>query len=338
MIIENYTEGKLKIGKKEWDVKNCELNQKDLIFYVDNPRVYSALRRTTDGNPPTQEEIEEHMCSLDRIKELKESIKENGGLINPLIVREGDWAVLEGNSRLAAYRLLAKTDPIRWGKVKCTVLPADIDDSTISTLLGVYHIVGTKDWSPYEQAGFLYRRKQATKFPIEIIAKEVGIAKGVAERYIKVYEYMISHNDLDPAQWSYYEELLKNGAIMTEIKKDPELETLIVNQIQSGEIETAADIRKIGKIAKAKTKKSKKVFDRYKKGEVTLYNAYEEVEDDGGFDKAYLKIRDFREYVTDSALSEGLKDSQKKADIVFDLKKIRNAIKNLIESLEGKDE
>lgn len=337
MEIKEYKEGKLKIGKREWDVKECELPQNELIFYVENPRVYSALR-TSPGHIPTQQEIEEHMCSLDRIKELKESIKENGGLINPLIVREGDWAVLEGNSRLAAYRLLAKIDPIKWGKVKCTVLPADIDESTISTLLGVYHIVGTKDWSPYEQAGFLYRRKQNSKLPIEIIAKEVGITKGTAEKYIRVYEYMLEKNDLDPEKWSYYEELLKNGAITSEIQKDPDLEELIVTQIQNGEIETAADVRKIGKIAKAKTKKAKKIFEQYKKGEKDLYSAYSEVQEDGGFDKAFQKVRDFREYITDNGFFDGVNQSVKKTDIVFDLKKIRLHLKGLIEQLEKKDE
>ncbi len=335
MEIKDYTEGKLKIGNREWDVKDCELQQNQLLFYVDNPRVYSALR-SEPGYVPTQKEIEDHMCSLDRIKELKESIKENGGLINPLIVREGDWAVLEGNSRLAAYRLLAKIDPIKWGKVKCKVLPADIDDSSISTLLGVYHIVGTKDWSPYEQAGFLFRRKNASKLPIEIIAKEVGITKGTAEKYIQVYQYMMDKNDLDPERWSYYEEFLKNGAITKEIEKDPDLENLIVDQIQSGEIETAADIRKIGKIAKSKTKKAKKVFEQFKKGEKDLYAAYSEVQEDGGFDKAFQKVRDFREYITDTSFSDSTKESVKKADILFDLKKIRNAIKNIIDSLEDK--
>lgn len=337
MEITNYTEGKLKIGKREWDVKNCELNQKDLIFYVDNPRVYSALRNF-DGDAPSQEEIEKHMCSLDRIKELKESIKENGGLINPLIVRDGDFAVLEGNSRLAAYRILAKQDPIKWSMVKCMVLPADIDESSIMTLLGVYHIVGTKDWSPYEQAGFLYRRKRDSKMPIELIAKEVGISKGVAENYIKVFEYMMEKNDLDPDRWSYYEEFLKNAAIKKEIAAHPELENVIVEQIQSGEIEAAADIRKIGKIAKSKTKKSKKVMEQYRKGETDLYSAYSEVQEEGGFDKVFQKVREFRDYIIEDGFVDGASNSIKKADIVFDLKKIRKQIGSIIDAIDGNND
>ncbi len=101
------------------------------------------------------------MCLQEHVKELKESIKSNGGLIDPIIVRDGDFVVLEGNSRLAAYRILYKTDPIKWAKIKVTLLPKDIPESAVFTLLGQYHIVGKDPWDPYEQAGYLYRRGEA---------------------------------------------------------------------------------------------------------------------------------------------------------------------------------
>lgn len=329
MKITNYTEGKLCIGKKEWDVKHCELNQRDLLFYADNPRVYSALHNMEDSEP-TQADIEDYMCKLDRIKELKEAIRQNGGLTTPLIVRDGDFAVLEGNSRLAAYRILARQDPIKWGMVKCTVLPSNIDESAIMTLLGQYHIVGTQDWSPYEQAGFLYRRKQNSKFPIESIAKEVGITKSVAENYIKVFEYMKQKNDLNPEKWSYYEEFLKNSAIQKETSRYPELEQIVVSQIQNGEIVTAADIRKIGKLAKSKTRKGKKVFEQYAKGQKDLYSAYSEVQEDGGFDRLFQKVRDFRDCLIAEGLTSEISGSVKRNDILFDLKKIKKEIEDIL--------
>ena len=48
--------------------------------------------------------------------------------------------------------------PLKWNLVKCTLLPADIDESLIFALLGRYHVNGKKNWAPYEQAGFFYRR------------------------------------------------------------------------------------------------------------------------------------------------------------------------------------
>ena len=154
---------KLTIGKADYNIREEELLHADLKFYPENPRVYSFL--DVANGVPDQETIEEVMTDMDHVKQLKESIKANGGLIDPLIVRDGDFVVLEGNSRLAAYRILQKQDPIKWAKVKCKILPSDISDKAIFTLLGQYHIIGRKDWSPYEQAGYLYRRRENSKQP-----------------------------------------------------------------------------------------------------------------------------------------------------------------------------
>tara|TARA_R110002124_G_scaffold144122_13_gene309043 strand:- start:11319 stop:11759 length:441 start_codon:yes stop_codon:yes gene_type:complete len=105
-----------------------------LKFYVDNPRIYSFVR--TEGHFPTQDEILERLLALEHVRELVHDIKTNGGLIDPLIVRGGALEVLEGNSRLAAYRFLFSQDPIRWSHVKCTVLPADIPQALVFALLG----------------------------------------------------------------------------------------------------------------------------------------------------------------------------------------------------------
>ena len=49
---------------------------------------------------------------MDHVKQLVQSIRANGGLTDPLIVQDGEFVVFEGNSRLAAYRLLARLDPL----------------------------------------------------------------------------------------------------------------------------------------------------------------------------------------------------------------------------------
>lgn len=81
------------------------LPQQKLKFFADNPRVYSIVR--ADGHEPTQDEIERQFGEFEHVRELREDIKRNGGLLEPLIVRGGTMEVLEGNSRLAAYRQLA---------------------------------------------------------------------------------------------------------------------------------------------------------------------------------------------------------------------------------------
>lgn len=318
----------LTIGKKDYEVEICELNQADLKFYTENPRVYSVLN--IGGEEPSQTEIEEHMCNLDHVKQLRLSIESNGGLIDPLIVRDGDYTVLEGNSRLAAYRLLCRTDAITWGKVKCKVLPADIDDAAIFALLGQYHIIGRKDWDPFEQANYLFRRHQQTRLPVEYMAQELGISKQKAKNMIEVIRFMIENDDLNKRHWSHYEEYLKNGGIKKYRETNPDIDETIVEAIKTETIREAADMRKLGEIAKVGDKQSKKVMQKIAEGEIDLYEGYEEVQDAGKLDDVVKKLKTFRRYINDNTIEKQIKGSEeiyKQAQ--FEIKKIIKRLQDL---------
>jgi hypothetical protein len=318
----------LTIGKNNYEIENCELNQADLKFYTENPRVYSVLN--IDGTEPSQEEIEDHMCNLDHVKQLKLSIESNGGLIDPLIVRDGDFTVLEGNSRLAAYRLLCRTDPITWGKVKCKVLPADIDDKAIFALLGQYHIIGRKDWDPFEQANYLYRRYQQTSLPVEYMAEELGISKQKANSMIEVVKFMIENDDLNKRHWSYYEEYLKNGGIKKYRETNPNIDETIAKAVKAETIKEASDMRKLGEIAKVGDKQSKKVMSKIAEGEMDLYEGYAEVQDAGKFDDVVKKLKNFRQYINGDTIEKQIKGSDeiyKQAQ--FEIKKIIRRLQDL---------
>jgi hypothetical protein len=130
-------------------------DQSRLLFYQLNPRTYSHLWKTDDCEP-TQGEIQNVLTATDYVREhLVPSIKANGGLIEPLLVKGN--VVLEGNSRLAAYRILAQGCDKKWQKVRVRRLPNSITEAEVFALLGEFHIDGKKDWAPFEQAGYLYR-------------------------------------------------------------------------------------------------------------------------------------------------------------------------------------
>ncbi len=323
----------LTIGKKIIEVQLVELNQASLQFYTENPRVYSVLNAI--GNEPTQEEIEKHMCSLEHVKQLKVSIESNGGLIDPLIVRDGDFTVLEGNSRLAAYRLLCATDPLKWGKVKCKLLPADISDSTIFTLLGQYHIIGRKDWEPFEQAHYLYRRQQQTKVPIAFMAQELGISKQKAEKMIQVIEFMIAKDDLNKRHWSYYEEFLKNAQIKKVRETNPEIDDVIAVAIKSDQVREASDIRKLGDIIKVGDKQAKRVVKKICEGKTTIYEGYVEVQDSGKLDDAVKRLKTFRTLINESSFEKQVTVSEETIlQAQFEIKKIIKRLETISHKLE----
>ena len=275
------------------------------------------------------------MKQMDHVKKLKLSIESNGGLIDPLIVRKGDYVVLEGNSRLAAYRILCATDPIKWGMVKCLLLPSDIPDTAIFQLLGQYHIVGRKDWSPFEQGGYLYRRMKTTKYPVEKMAKELGITLSSAKNFVDVYSFMVEHDDVTPDRWSYYEEYLKNRSIKEERKKDPELDEIIVEKIKSGEIEKAQDMRKLGDIIAIDTDASKNAINEIKTGTLTIVEAHNDLNVEVQLSDIIKQFERFRKNISTVDIIKSVlnSDEESKTRMMFEINQIQRRLSKIIDKI-----
>lgn len=326
---------KVTIGKNEYEVTEAAMEQCQLLFYEENPRVYSILR--ANGTTPTQKEIEEKLTSMDHVRQLRLSIEQNGGLIDPLMVlkRNGDYVVLEGNSRLAAYRLLAQKDPVKWQKVPVNILPEHISDNDIFTLLGQYHLVGRKDWSVFEQAAYLYRQKESSKLANDILAKNVGLTEGKVNTYINVYTFMLEHDDLRPDRWSYYEEYLKSRSIRKYRETSPQIDETFVKQVKASEIKQAMDVRTVlGEIAKPKDKTATRIMQDIISGKTDIYAGHDRLKATGKASNSYQKINRFRELVTDSDFQKNIKlEATTNASVAFELKKIQKAIDKLIKDL-----
>jgi hypothetical protein len=307
------------------------LEQAVLKFYPDNPRVYSVLRG--NGNIPSQQEIQERLLEMEHVKALVQSIKANGGLIEPLVVRDGTFEVLEGNSRLAAYRHLAKIDPIKWGRVKCTVLPADVEEALVFALLGEYHIKGKKDWAPYEQAGFLYRRLKQHNDDVKTLALEIGLSSKKVKHLVDTYSFMLAHNEVDVNRWSYYDEYLKSNKIKHARTRFAQLDELVVKKINSDEIERAVDVRdKLQVICGAPGAALEKFVD----GEWTFNKAYRHACRCGGDSVPLKKLIAFRKWITLKDTRDELTaaDGQMRSKLRFEMRKISSRSSALLRKLK----
>ena len=316
------------IGKTPVPVIERELNHQDLEYYPENPRVFTALQSSGE-DIPSQATIERTMQKLDSVKKLRISIEANGGLMNPIIVRGN--IVLEGNSRLAAYRLLAAKDPIKWAKIRCNVLPDDISDELVFNLLGTYHIIGQTPWSPFEQAGYLYRTKQKSRKNIKAIAKELGMKLSDAELYIKVYQTMLDANEVSATKWSYYFELLKSRPIVKFAEQNPDLcviETL-VEKIKDGGFDRAEDVRKVAALAKVQTDDAQEVLIEYLNDEVDIDTAVELVDGESKLENIKKSLQKFRDVIktNDKFIRHLIKTDP---DFNFDLVQLEDSLKSYL--------
>lgn len=314
----------LTIGKREFEYEIEMVNIVDLKFYAKNPRVYSALNIDEDEDPD-QETIFNYMKADDHVKELKQSIENNGGVLVPLIVYNN--VVFEGNSRLAACKILNGINPTKWGQVKCQVIKADIDEDAIFVLLGTYHINGRKDWQPMEQAGYLYRRTKESKKNIEAIAKELSMKPAEAKTLLAVYETMKQNNESDASKWSYYFEMYRFNKHIDKIDEKTgwlNLRERLLENIKSGAIENAQDLRTVGKIVKSTAIDGPQLLDEYLSGQITIEQAYAgiAVAEDSKFVK---KIEAFRDMINSDEFKEYF-EQNKTQELIFELVKVSKAI------------
>jgi hypothetical protein len=308
------------IRGKVYLAKLCQLKHSDLRFYADNPRVYSALH-DGDGKVPTQEEIEEHLQTLEHVKELRQEIKENGGLIEPLYVKEISLEVVEGNSRLAAYRLLADENAVLWEKVLCAVLPKEVTDSAIASLLGQLHLKGKKDWRPYEQASYLHRRHGKEGISIPTLQKEFNLGDKLIRHRIAVIDFMIKHGDNTIERWSHYDELLKSSAIKKARENHSGFEQVIVDKIKSGDLKAVEVRDKLKVVCGAKSENPiKQVISGG-----SLEEAYKAAKSMGGENAAVKKLRGFRTWAAANSTRDAFKRAPEpvKKEVRFELKEIR---------------
>ena len=326
-----WKKGTIMIRGQDVVVKTGMIAHADLKYFADNPRIYSLVR--ADNAVPNQDEIQNRLWKMDHVRELRSDIQLNGGLIDPIIVKDGTLEVLEGNSRLAAYRKLAETNAIKWGEIKCTLLPENIEESLIFSLLGQYHFRGKKDWSPYEQAGFLYRRHKQHQVGITELSKDLGITEKETKKLIQVYQLMIDEEDTDTTRWSYYYEYLSSTRLAKLCEKYPDFGEVVLAKVKSGKIGRAADIR--DKLAKIPVTK-KKIIKAFVNGDLTIDEAFDRVEASGSIDATYKRINKFRVWFgsreTGSCLKQITQETRQK--ISLELKKLAKDIKRLQDVLE----
>ena len=326
MADSTWVDDTLTLGGKEVPVRNGSLPVLELSFYPDNPRIYSFIQR--QDAVPSQDEIHKRLSRMDHVKQLIQSIRANGGLTDPMLVRDGDHVVLEGNSRLAAYRELARLDAVRWGKAKVRVLPADISEKLVFALLGEYHIIGRKDWAPYEQAGYLYRRNVMHDVSVQEMADEMGLSVRLVNHLVNTYQFMIDHGENDVNRWSYYDEYLKSNAVKSARQANPKLDEVVVTKIKDREIESARDVRdklvKVLDVPKAGLQPIKILMS----GEGTFERAFASARD-RGVDNMWLnRFKRFKERLLDDDLIPDIQqmDPEQRGKCLFELNKIRQTI------------
>lgn len=326
-IVKNFQDDKMNLSGKDVLIKRGKLSQGDLRYWEKNPRIYSIVHASEEQLD--QEEIQIELQSYDHVKQLYRDIKHHGGLIDPIVVVDNSLHVIEGNSRLAAIRLLSQKDP-KFNNIRCIVLPRETDDVSIYSYLNQEHIQGKHEWSAYEQAGVIYRLVNEG-LDFEELSAELGIGKRKARSMFEVYDFMVSRNQDNPVKYSYYAVYLGNRKAKKRREENPDLDAVIVEEVNSEQF-TAQEFRKMLPHVCENQKQLKKLVS----GKTSIPDAYEKLEMQGKTENLVQILKKIRSQLRSMDKDEFdilTAKAQKAAE--YELKRITTLTSNLIKSVYG---
>ena len=249
----------------------------DLKFYRKNPRVLSTLYASghLDGTLSEQDEQDEIFKCLQEeqsVISLLPSIQRHEGINEPIIVQASNSVVLEGNSRLAALRMLAgryeETDS--FSTVTCRVIA--VEQEQIDSLLSSQHIDGKTEWSPFSKAYVCYHRVEVDDVLIDDYAHSTGMTTGEITKCIEIIKLMIREGAEDQKnRFSHYELFVRPTKLRSSLEAHPELKRFLLDKIKDSNghgIESQHLRDSVPKIAK-----KPKVLTKWMNGKIELEEA-----------------------------------------------------------------
>ncbi len=236
-----------------------KLSINDIELDINNPRIQQYLEMygeqiTSDGIALALNGASGNSSSS--YQTLKESIKVNKGIINPIIVNkypDGKLVVIEGNTRLQIYKEFALADPEGpWNEI-IAIVYNNLPDSEIHAIRLQSHLVGPRDWDPFSKAKYLNQLSNIDKLPMATIISFCGGKKTEIVKLIDAYTDMVQYYfpktkeyemDPDPREFSKFSEL-QNASIKQALAVHGYSKEDFSKWVVDGNIDTAQNVRKI---------------------------------------------------------------------------------------------
>lgn len=206
-------------------VENLPIDELDLD--AENPRIRKFMEQY--GGTPSFDHMllalgahssDPESGSTVTFQSLKESIRAQGGVINPIIVERqpnGRYRVVEGNTRVAIF-MSFRAEKIKgsWDAIPA-IIHEKLPGYQADAIRLQCHIVGPRPWDPYSKAKYLDHLLNHDNLPLSTIVELCGGRRKEIADYVEAYRDMEKHyrpilgsdGDFDPTRFSAFVELQK---------------------------------------------------------------------------------------------------------------------------------
>jgi hypothetical protein len=245
----------INVHGKKFKLAHDVVDLGSLIPQATNPRHGVHL---VGGKPLTLSQIKKLHSEDPLILPLLNSVKKNGGILEPLVVEKkvGKNLTREGNRRLFVLYILESQFPGKFNKVPVKFFPDNMDENHRADYIGTIHSkeVGRKHWGSFAEWKFMFdeqkRRKLTDKQMMEL--KDMDEEKFMIGKasVALMCEYIVTEKTHEiTGPWSHIYEIVKAARqAFPKFMKDPknkEKKALIFKAIKGRKLKNPIQARKI---------------------------------------------------------------------------------------------
>jgi hypothetical protein len=193
-----------------------------------NPRVQYLVGQT--GGDITQAQLDDLLWSKDQVKALAQSILQNGGVREPIIVQKvgGTYVVREGNCRTVACKRLAEQYPgdDRFGLIPAQIYETSLSEEDLAVILADMHVGRKISWDAYEQAKVIHDLSTIHGKTYDWLSNHLRLSKGKISESLKAYKAATDYlaTSPDPAnvkKFSFFQEVMKKPELRSRFEESP---------------------------------------------------------------------------------------------------------------------
>jgi hypothetical protein len=225
----------------------------------ENPRIRLQLELAGHKGRVTPEKLTEVIQAQPGYENLHKQIRDQGGVLEPLIVRH-DGRIVEGNSRFAIASVLVNTEggKKKFAKVPVARLNKSVHEDVVQLLMCNYHISGKTPWRPAAQADQI-RLLRHLKVSDDKVMAATRMSKKELDYHLEARKLLIEEvlphasaserQNIIEKKFHHALEFVKR-ADLEDARNDPETRKQVTKAIATGGIPHGAQMRKLAPLLK----------------------------------------------------------------------------------------
>jgi len=224
----------------------------DCVLDPKNPRIQFLVGQR--AGVVNETDLDDLIWVKDAVKALGQSILQNGGVYEAVIVQKmgARFLVREGNCRTVACRRLRIQHPNdnRFQMMPAMIFDVDLTEEDLAVLLADMHVSGKIHWDAYEQAKHVSDLFHVYGKTYEWLSNHLRLSKGKIRELLEAYQAATEYLGLHPApvnvkKFAIFHEMIKKKELRQRFKDEFRFKQSFYKWVNEERISDSRQVREL---------------------------------------------------------------------------------------------